>query len=76
MKFFTSAWMVLITLLILTTVRWWDPLPVEILRLKTFDLYQVTQDQKYGENVRYLCCGNIFNTRQSMLTHFKSKNYL
>ena len=51
MKFFTSAWMVLITLLILTTIRWWDPLPVEILRLKTFDLYQVTQDQKYGENV-------------------------
>ena len=51
MKLWTSAWMVLITLLILTTVRWWDPLPVEILRLKTFDLYQVTQDQKYGENV-------------------------
>ena len=51
MKFFTSAWMVVITLLILTTVRWWDPLPVEILRLKTFDLYQVGQEQKYGENV-------------------------
>ena len=51
MKLWTSAWMVLITLLILTTIRWWDPLPVEILRLKTFDLYQVTQDQKYGENV-------------------------
>ena len=51
MKLWTSAWMVLITLIILTFIRWWDPTPVEILRLKTFDLYQVTQDQKYGENV-------------------------
>ena len=40
MKFFTSAWMVLITLLILTTVRWWDPGPVQRLRLMNFDGYQ------------------------------------
>ena len=50
-KWLTSAWMVLITLLILTTIRYWDPVPVEILRLKTFDLYQSTGDRKYGENV-------------------------
>ena len=40
MKFLTSAWMVLITLLILTTVRWWDPGPVQRLRLMNFDGYQ------------------------------------
>jgi len=50
-KWLTSSWMVLITLLILTSIRYWDPLPVEILRLKTFDLYQATQDEKYGENI-------------------------
>ena len=40
MKLWTSSWMVVITLLILTTVRWWDPTPVQMLRLKNFDAYQ------------------------------------
>ncbi len=47
----TSTWAVLITLLLLTTLRWWDPYPIETLRLKTFDMYQLVQEETVGENV-------------------------
>jgi len=39
-KLLTSVWAVCLTLLILTAVRYWDPTPIEILRLKNFDAYQ------------------------------------
>ena len=29
--------------------------------------------KKYGENVRYLCCGNTFNKRPGILRHFTTK---
>ena len=39
-RLLTSAWIVLVTVLALTGVRYWDPTPIEILRLKGFDFYQ------------------------------------
>ena len=48
-KFLTSAWMVVITLLILTTVRWWDPTPVQRLRLLNFDGYQTLIEKKTAQ---------------------------
>ena len=49
MKLWTSAWMVLITLLILTTVRWFDPTPVQRLRLLNFDGYQTLIEKKTAQ---------------------------
>ena len=48
-KWLTSSWMVLIILLILTTVRWWDPTPVQRLRLLNFDGYQTLIEKKTAE---------------------------
>ena len=49
MKLWTSSWMVLIVLLILTTVRWWDPTPVQRLRLLNFDGYQTLIEKKTAQ---------------------------
>jgi len=40
MRLLTSAWAVVITLLVLTGVRWLDPVPVERMRFLVFDMYQ------------------------------------
>ena len=48
-KWLTSSWMVLIVLLILTTVRWWDPTPVQRLRLLNFDGYQTLIEKKTAQ---------------------------
>ena len=48
-KWLTSSWMVLIILLILTTVRWWDPTPVQRLRLLNFDGYQTLIEKKTAQ---------------------------
>ena len=48
-RFLTSVWMVLITLLILTTVRWLDPTPVQRLRLLNFDGYQTLIEKKTAQ---------------------------
>jgi len=39
-RLWTSAWIVLVTVLVLTGVRYLDPTPIEVLRLKNFDAYQ------------------------------------
>jgi len=51
MKLWTSSWMVLIVLLILTTVRWWDPTPVQRLRLLNFDGYQALLDKTTSDKI-------------------------
>ena len=51
MKLWTSSWMVLITLLILTTIRWWDPTPVQRLRLLNFDGYQALLEKTEADQI-------------------------
>ena len=60
MKLWTSAWMVLITLLILTTVRWWDPTPVQRLRLLNFDGYQALLEKTTSEQIVLYDIGEEF----------------
>ena len=60
MKLWTSAWMVLITLLILTTVRWWDPTPVQRLRLLNFDGYQALLDKTTSDKIVLYDIGEEF----------------
>ena len=50
-KWLTSAWMVLITLLILTSIRYWDPTPVQRLRLLNFDGYQALLDKDVSDKI-------------------------
>ena len=50
-KWLTSSWMVLITLLILTSIRYWDPIPVQTLRLKNFDGYQALLDKTTSDKI-------------------------
>ena len=50
-KILTSAWMVLITLLILTSIRYWDPTPVQRLRLLNFDGYQALLDKTTSDKI-------------------------
>ena len=50
-KWLTSAWMVLITLLILTSIRYWDPTPVQRLRLLNFDGYQALLDKTTSDKI-------------------------
>ena len=59
-KWLTSAWMVLITLLILTTVRWWDPLPVQRLRLLNFDGYQALLEKTTSDKIVLYDIGEEF----------------
>jgi len=59
-KWFTSAWMVLITLLILTTVRWWDPTPVQRLRLLNFDGYQALLEKTTSDKIVLYDLGEEF----------------
>ena len=60
MKFLTSAWMVLITLLILTTIRWWDPTPVQRLRLLNFDGYQALLEKTTSDKIVLYDIGEEF----------------
>ena len=59
-RFLTSAWMVLITLLILTTVRWWDPIPVQRLRLLNFDGYQALLEKTTSDKIVLYDLGEEF----------------
>ena len=43
--------MVLITLLILTSIRYWDPIPVQTLRLKNFDGYQALLNKTVSDKI-------------------------
>ena len=60
MKLWTSAWMVVITLLILTTVRWWDPTPVQRLRLLNFDGYQALLEKTTSDKIVLYDIGEEF----------------
>ena len=60
MKLWTSAWMVVITLLILTTVRWWDPVPVQRLRLLNFDGYQALLEKTTSDKIVLYDIGEEF----------------
>ena len=60
MKLWTSSWMVLITLLILTTVRWWDPTPVQRLRLLNFDGYQALLEKTEADQIVLYDIGEEF----------------
>ncbi len=42
-RFGVGRWLALALLALLVALRSWDPLPVETLRLRTFDLYQLIQ---------------------------------
>jgi len=59
-KILTSAWMVLITLLMLTFIRWWDPTPVQTLRLKNFDGYQALLEKKVSDKIILYDLGEEF----------------
>ena len=59
-KWLTSVWMVLITLLILTTVRWWDPTPVQRLRLLNFDGYQALLEKTTSDKIVLYDIGEEF----------------
>ena len=52
--------MVVITLLILTTVRWWDPTPVQRLRLLNFDGYQALLEKTTSEQIVLYDIGEEF----------------
>ena len=60
MKLWTSAWMVLITLLILTAVRYWDPTPVQRLRLLNFDGYQALLEKTTSDKIVLYDIGEEF----------------
>ena len=49
-KFFTSIWIVLITVVIGIGLRVYDVEPLKILRLKTFDYYQKIQPRQITSN--------------------------
>jgi len=51
MKYATHWLLAAITLTILTGIRFLDPYPVELLRLKAFDGYQVYSERKPSETV-------------------------
>ena len=51
MKYTTHWVLAVITLAILTVIRFIDPYPVELLRLKAFDGYQVYSERKPSETV-------------------------
>ena len=48
-KWLTSSWMVLLILVLLTTLRWYDPTPVQRLRLLNFDGYQTLIEKKTAQ---------------------------
>ena len=48
-KWLTSSWMVLLILVLLTTLRWFDPTPVQRLRLLNFDGYQTLLEKKTAQ---------------------------
>jgi len=60
MKLWTSSWMVLITLLILTAVRWLDPTPVQRLRLLNFDGYQALLEKTTSDKIVLYDIGEEF----------------
>ena len=45
MKKLTSTWAVLLSVIILLSLKVYNPIPLQTLQLKTFDLYQ-----KFGTN--------------------------
>ena len=51
MKYATHWLLAAITLAVLTTVRFMDPYPVELLRLKAFDGYQVYSERQPSQSV-------------------------
>ena len=59
-RFLTSAWMVLITLLLLTTLRWFDPTPVQRLRLLNFDGYQALLEKTTSDKIVLYDIGEEF----------------
>ena len=52
--------MVVIILLILTTVRWWDPTPVQRLRLLNFDGYQALLEKTTSDKIVLYDIGEEF----------------
>ena len=48
-KWLTSAWMVLFILILLTALRWFDPTPIQRLRLLNFDGYQTLIEKKTAQ---------------------------
>jgi len=56
-KLLTSTWVALLTLLILVTLRVWDPTPVETLRLKGFDYLQSTEQKSQSKDIVLLDIG-------------------
>ena len=50
----------MITLLILTTVRWWDPTPVQRLRLLNFDGYQALLEKTTSDKIVLYDIGEEF----------------
>ncbi len=50
MKFLTSIWIVLITVLVGLGLRVYDVEPLKILRLKTFDYYQQIEPRQITSN--------------------------
>ena len=51
MKIFTSIWMACITFVLLVTIRIWDPVPIETLRLKMFDYLQSTKEKTKSSDI-------------------------
>ena len=56
-KLLTSTWVALVTLLILVTLRVWDPTPIETLRLKGFDYLQSTEQTQQSKEIVLLDIG-------------------
>ena len=46
MNKFTSTWAVVVSVIILLALKVYNPIPLQTLQLKTFDLYQ-----KFGNNI-------------------------
>ena len=47
MNKFTSTWAVVVSVIILLALKVYNPIPLQTLQLKTFDLYQ-----KFGDNYK------------------------
>ena len=51
MKVLTSRWAVAALLILLVSIRWYDPYLVQIARLKTFDFYQLNEDRQTSSKI-------------------------
>ena len=51
MKWFYSGWAVVVTICLLTTIKIFDPTPLQSLRLQTFDALQNLDEVKQSDEV-------------------------